>query len=215
MENKMKIIFADINKSFINEVDEFLQSNLLEDIENVSTFCGSFEKAINNDNEINCMVGAGNSFGSLSGGVDLAIKNHFGFQLQERLQNKIDEDFCGELNVGSSLIVETLDNKIQLLGYTPTMRVPKSIKNTDIPYMATWSMLATINKFNKSNTNKIDNVIFPGMGTGTGEVDFEIAAKQMLYAISNFNKFLKGKNKTRGLRKGYVIEDNLGILDLI
>ena len=48
----MKIIFADINKSFINEVDEFLQSNLLEDIENVSTFCGSFEKAVNNDNEI-------------------------------------------------------------------------------------------------------------------------------------------------------------------
>lgn len=215
MENKMKIIFADINKSFINEVDEFLQSNLLEDIENVSTFCGSFEKAIKNDNEVNCMVGAGNSFGSLSGGVDLAIKNRFGFQLQERLQNKIDEDFCGELNVGSSLIVETLDNKIQLLGYTPTMRVPKSIKNTDIPYMATWSMLTTINKFNKSNPNKIDNVIFPGMGTGTGEVDFEIAAKQMLYAISNFNKFLKGKNKTRGLRKGYVIEDNLGILDLI
>lgn len=211
----MNIVFVDINKSFTDAVKKIKDNNVFNHLKTVSTTTGSFEEAII-PNTVNCMVGAGNSFGALSGGVDLAIRNYFGFQIQNKLQQKIEKEFLGELLVGQSLVLETGNEKIAFLGYAPTMRSPKMILNTDIPYVATWSILTQIYMFNKTAPKKIETVIFPGMGTGTGKIPCHVAAKQMLYAVDNFFAVQEEKEpKEKGLRKGFVIDGNLKTINLV
>lgn len=205
----MKIIIADINSKFIDNVENIIQDKKFKHLENLSTYLGSFTDLANSEHNI-CMVGAGNSFGLLSGGVDLAIRNFFGKNIEYKLQDLIKEDFCGELVVGSSLVMPTGHNGIKFLGYTPTMRVPKNIKGTDIPYTATLSALSTIKRHNKISDNKIDTILLPGMGTGTGSVPFYNAAIQMVYAIDNFYYSLqKGTLPVKSMKEAFHVENNI------
>jgi O-acetyl-ADP-ribose deacetylase (regulator of RNase III) len=54
-------------------------------IEAVSVVNGYFEELT----EYDCMVSAGNSFGLMDGGVDLAIARYFGLELMDRVQDYI------------------------------------------------------------------------------------------------------------------------------
>lgn len=201
----MKIIITDINKNFISTIQNKISSlSSLLSLDNVETHAGSFTELSDTTKNI-CLVGAGNSFGILSGGVDLAIKNFFGKQIEDNLQKCIFNDFSGELTVGQSLIMPTLHNGIKLLAYSPTMRIPKSIFNTDIPYTTTLSTLNVIKKKQKDENIIIDTVIFPGLGTGTGKVPYEKAAKQMLLAISNFNS----PKNIKTMRSAYELNNNI------
>lgn len=205
----MKIIMADINSKFTDAVKDVIKKKGFKDITELSTHTGSFTDLADPQKNI-CMVGAGNSFGLLSGGVDLAIRNFFGKEVEQKLHNTILEDFSGELVVGSSLVLATGNAGIKFLGYTPTMRTPKKITGSDIPYTATLSALSSIMRYNKTNDKQIDTVILPGMGTGTGAIPFSKAALQMVYAIDNFYKALKsGAQPVRTMREAYVVENNL------
>jgi hypothetical protein len=55
--------------------------------------------------EYDCMVSAGNSFGLMDGGVDLAIISYFGIDLMDRVQEYIIREFRGEQPVGTSFII--------------------------------------------------------------------------------------------------------------
>lgn len=74
--------------------------------------------------DFDCMVSAANSFGLMDGGVDLAIRNFFGIQLEEAVQQYILDNYHGEQPVGTSFIIETGNPKHPFLAHTPTMRVP-------------------------------------------------------------------------------------------
>src|SRR5262245_26699304 len=94
---------------------------------NVEIVVGKFERLQVYD----CMVSAANSFGLMDGGVDAAITQFFGHELQERVQKRIVDEFLGEQPVGTSIIVETKDPNHPYIAHTPTMRIPMDIAHTD------------------------------------------------------------------------------------
>ena len=129
-----------------------------------------------------CMVSAANSFGLMDGGVDLAIARFFGDQLVERVQAHILDEYMGEQPVGTSSIVETFHPKHPFVAHTPTMRVPMSISTTDYVYSAMWAMLLAVRRHNRTSAETIRTVACPGLGTATGRVAPEEAARQMALA---------------------------------
>lgn len=136
--------------------------------------------------EFDCMVSAANSFGLMDGGVDLAIVSFFGMELMDRVQNHILEHFRGEQPVGTSFIVETGHSKHPFLAHTPTMRTPMPISRTDNVYVAMWAMLVAVWNHNKKESRKIRSVACPGLGTATGGVSAQQAARLMLRAYRHF-----------------------------
>src|ERR1051325_1781415 len=72
-------------------------------VDDLGMHIGSFETLRHFD----CVATAGNSFGLMDAGMDLAVCRFFGIDLQERIQNRILEEYCGEQPVGTAFIVET------------------------------------------------------------------------------------------------------------
>lgn len=149
----------------------------------VEIVCGRFEEI----NQFDCMVSAANSFGLMDGGVDRAIFDFFGSQLEKRVQERIIRAFSGEQPVGTSFIIETNHSMHPYLAHTPTMRVPMPINGTDNVYHAMKAMLDAVKVFNEKEV-KIETVVCPGLGTATGRMSFEIAANQMSLAYKNHKK---------------------------
>jgi O-acetyl-ADP-ribose deacetylase (regulator of RNase III) len=137
--------------------------------------------------KFDCMVSAANSFGLMDGGVDLAIINYFGNSLQSRVQRIILENYNGEQPVGTSFITDTNHLEHPYLAHTPTMRVPMPIDNTDNVYQAMKAMLQAVKLFNATG-ERIKTIVCPGLGTATGRVPFEEAARQMEIAYRYYKK---------------------------
>jgi O-acetyl-ADP-ribose deacetylase (regulator of RNase III) len=133
-----------------------------------------------------CMVSAANSFGLMDGGVDAAITNFFGEQLQRRVQQRILDEYLGEQPVGTSMIVATNHEKHPYIAHTPTMRVPMTIADTDNVYTAMWAMLLAVRQHNQTAAEPITIVACPGLGTATGRMPFDEASRQMALAYTNF-----------------------------
>jgi len=152
------------------------------ELPNVEIVHGKFEQLP----EFDCMVSAANSFGLMDGGVDLAIIEFFGAELERRVQRRILEEYLGEQPVGTSLIVETGHPQHPYIAHTPTMRVPLSIARTDHVYLAMWAMLLAVRKHNQNQARSIKIVACPGLGTATGRVPVRRAAKQMALAYRHF-----------------------------
>lgn len=72
----------------------------------------------------------------------------------------------------------------------PTMRVPADISwHQGLVYNCMWSLLCEIVKWNRSpNQDPIRTVLSPGLGTGTGEVDHNQCARQMVLAAKHFQE---------------------------
>ena len=151
---------------------------------NVEIVNGYFEQLP----EFDCMVSAANSFGLMDGGVDLAIIRFFGDGLMKRVQERIIEVYLGEQPVGTSMIVETGHPNHPYIAHTPTMRVPMEIARTDNVYLAMWALLLAVRKHNQSEQTPIKIVACPGLGTATGKVPANEAARQMALAYTHFLK---------------------------
>jgi O-acetyl-ADP-ribose deacetylase (regulator of RNase III) len=133
-----------------------------------------------------CLVSPANSFGMMDAGMDAAIVRFFGIALEGAVKQRILSDYLGEQPVGTSLIVNTERAQHSFLAHTPTMRVPTSIKGTDIPYIAMRAMLLAIRQHNRTHQTKISSVVCPGLGTGIGGVPHPEAARQMAIAYDSF-----------------------------
>ncbi|MAT98817.1 MAG: phage tail protein [Anaerolineaceae bacterium] len=151
----------------------------LPDVEIVNEY---FEKL----SEFDCMVSAANSFGLMDGGVDLAIVRFFGRNLEQRVQKHILETYLGEQPIGTSFIIETGHEKHPYIAHTPTMRIPMTIALTDNVYIAMWAMLLAVYQHNLTTAPKIRSIACPGLGTATGQVPYDEAARQMAVAYRNF-----------------------------
>jgi O-acetyl-ADP-ribose deacetylase (regulator of RNase III) len=151
-------------------------------IEGVTIVNGYFEELT----EYDCMVSAGNSFGLMDGGVDLAIVGYFGIDLMDRVQQQIIDRYRGEQLVGSSFIIATNHPLHPFLAHTPTMRIPMSIATTDNVYRAMWGMLLAVWQHNQQAERQINSIACPGLGTLTGGVPVDRAAKQMRLAYKHF-----------------------------
>lgn len=153
-----------------------------DEFEHVEVVRGRFEDL----NSFDCMVSAANSFGLMDGGVDLAITKYFGVGLMEHVQAVILKEYLGEQPVGTSFIAETGDPRAPFLAHTPTMRVPTTIARTDYSYQAMFAMLRAVRAHNLARPAVIERVACPGLGTGTGRMPLEEAARQMAVAYAHF-----------------------------
>lgn len=129
------------------------------------------------------MVSPANSFGIMDGGLDLAIRNELGFQVQEAAQRIILERHHGELHVGSAEVVATADPRWPYLVVAPTMRVPERIAQTLNAYVAFRAALMAVMRYNESTGGVIRSLVCPGLGTGIGGLDPRTCAAQMRVAL--------------------------------
>jgi O-acetyl-ADP-ribose deacetylase (regulator of RNase III) len=129
--------------------------------------------------ECDAVVSPANSFGFMDGGLDYALSERFGWDLEKKLQKIIKELPEGELLVGQALLLETGDSKIPFLISAPTMRIPTNF-NIDTSINAYLAMKAILIKAN--GDNRISSVAIPGLCTGVGRMQPMISARQMLQA---------------------------------
>jgi O-acetyl-ADP-ribose deacetylase (regulator of RNase III) len=148
----------------------------------VQIVCGRFEELPNFD----CVVTAGNSFGLMDAGMDLAVVRYFGRHVMESIQKRILECHLGEQPVGTCVIVPTNHLTHPFVAHAPTMRVPMNIQNTDHVYLALWATLTAVHNHNQIESRKIDTLACPGLGTGTGGMDVTEAALQLFLAYEHY-----------------------------
>lgn len=143
--------------------------------------------------DVNCdaVVSPANSFGFMDGGIDMLYSQHFGWQVQERLQTLIREKHHGELLIGTAEIVETDNLRVPYLIAAPTMRVPMKLQDTVNPYLAARAVLLLIqhDTFNQGAlageriADAVRTIAFPGLATGVGAVGPNTCAHQVRVAI--------------------------------
>ncbi|HEY5946157.1 MAG TPA: macro domain-containing protein, partial [Kofleriaceae bacterium] len=116
------------------------------------------------------------------GGLDLAIRDVLGLEVQRRVQARIVERHHGELPIGCAEIVETGDPRWPMLVAAPTMRVPESVSTTVNAYLAFRAILLVVRAWNETERMKIRSLVCPGLGTGIGHLDERRCAVQMRMA---------------------------------
>ena len=122
----------------------------------------------------------------MDAGMDLAVVRFFGQHVMELIQKQILHEFLGEQPVGTCIIVPTGDALHPFVAHAPTMRVPMNIQGTDHIYLAMWATLTTVYRHNLRESRKIDSIACPGLGTGTGGVDYLEAALQLCLAYEHY-----------------------------
>ena len=129
------------------------------------------------------LVSPANSFGFMTGGIDLHYKNYLGQGMEDAIRRRISLGFNHELLVGQATSVE-LGKTPPLVNYkyviaAPTMRVPENISHTINAYLATKAALI------EAVMIGVESIVFPGMGTGTGCLASMDCAKQVSAAIGD------------------------------
>lgn len=130
---------------------------------------------------VDAVVSPANSFGFMDGGLDNALSERFGWDLQEHVQEQIFALDEGELLVGQSLVIPTGDKDMPWLIVAPTMRVPMSfnIATSVNAYLAMKAILIAAKKH-----PEISTVAIPGLCTGVGRMPTTTSALQMRTAYA-------------------------------
>src|SRR5690348_10116816 len=79
-------------------------------------------------------VTAGNSYGSMTAGIDAAGVRRHGRPLMDRIQPRILDHYLGEQPIGTAFIEPTGKADYPFVCHSPTMRPPGSINRTDKIY---------------------------------------------------------------------------------
>ena len=137
----------------------------------VFVVCDELANFLDN-NKADCVVSPANSYGLMDGGFDLAISEYFGWELQDRVQRYILNNFKGEQPVGTSFIIDTGKNNIKLI-HTPTMRVPFPVKDPMIVYQCMRTSLMT------ALENNIESIVIPAFCGECGDVDPKVISYLM------------------------------------
>lgn len=121
-----------------------------------------------------------NSYGYMDGGIDDLYIKFFGLKIQTILHKVIEKRSEGYLPVGCAETIKTDHHRIPYLIAAPTMVTPEAIPSNNCFY----AMIAILNL--ASQYPHIGKIFCPGLGTGVGCVEPNLAAQEMLVA---FNKW--------------------------
>lgn len=193
--SEVTFLLRDINTGMV----EAWQEEFASYSNTVKISCGDIFKGAPTADAI---VSPANSFGFMDGGIDMVFSNHFGWQMQHRLQAFLKENHDGELPVGQAVIIETLssnDSKkkfenpefnggklIKYLISAPTMRIPMNVTDTVNAYLAFRAVIRAVKEHNdsaKNAQNQITSVLCPGLGTAVGKMPHTRCAFQMRQAF--------------------------------
>jgi O-acetyl-ADP-ribose deacetylase (regulator of RNase III) len=147
----------------------------------------------------------GNSFGFLSGGLELEATEVFGFELQDAIRDDIVTEHHGELLVGQAVhhsVTRTGTTTAggtaagsqpqpgtkQELIYAPIWRVPQDVDRTVNAYLALRAALLCI--LQTPLAERIHTLAVPALGVSPGGMAPLICARQMRQAC----RLLKGKS---------------------
>lgn len=154
---------------------------VFQDVDDVTVFRGSIF-----DFPADALVSPANSFGYMNGGIDFSISKNLGWHIEKRVQEKIRNEFFGELLVGQALVVETDHADFPYLISAPTMRTPMTILRSPNVYLAMKAILTLVlfGRFDNGApiSSKIKTIAIPGLGTGVGQVPPLVCARQMRLA---------------------------------
>ena len=149
----MKCLLCDINPAMREAWEKELERR-----PRLAALCSVVAGGIT-DLRVDAVVSPANSFGFMRGGVD-------GVYILRTLPAE-------ELPVGEALIVPTGHSGIPWLISAPTMRRPSVLHDGDpVRRSARAAMRAGLEQ-------AFASIAFPGMGTGTGRLPFDAAAKAM------------------------------------
>lgn len=131
-----------------------------------------------------------NSKGHMSGGVDLAIRNHLGPEIQVRVQAAINELYEGLLPVGRAVIVAAPTHSHETPRWvvaTPSM-VGESddLRRTKNTALACAAAFQAIYYASDKHGTEIDSIAIPGLGSGTGKIPSGVCADLMLVGYRLF-----------------------------
>jgi len=133
--------------------------------------------------QTDCIVSPANSFGFMDGGLDGVITKHLGPNIQFNVQSRIAKTTMKELLVGEAMLVETGNDEIPWCISAPTMRLPATkLTNTPNVYLAAKAIFGVLKNLENTFQTMIKTVTISGLGTGVGQVPFEICAQQMKLA---------------------------------
>lgn len=165
----MKIILTDLSPKLLDAWKEFFSHQ-----EDVTILESDITKVA-----CDAIVSPANSFGFMDGGLDYALSERFGWDLEKNLQKIIKDLPEGELLVGQALVLETGDSIVPFIISAPTMRIPTNF-NIDTSINAYLAMKAILIK--AKSDSRISSVAIPGLCTGVGRMQPIIAARQMFQA---------------------------------
>lgn len=115
------------------------------------------------------LVTAGNSQGIMTGGIDYAVKETVLTQNEyDNIQDYILCELPYGIPVGEYLDMKISSERFKRLIYAPTMRKPSRISAFTVSYVASVVFSVTA-----------DTIAIPGLGTKTGGLPLEVAAKAM------------------------------------
>ncbi|WNJ19477.1 macro domain-containing protein [Pontibacter sp. G13] len=159
-------------------------NRVFEEVPHVEVHTGSIF-----DHPSDALISPANSFGFMNGGIDFAISKNLGWHVEKRVQQRIRNEFYGELLIGQALIVPTDHADFPYLISAPTMRTPMTIRNTPNVYLAMKSILvlAMHGRFEDGTPvrDQVSSLAIPGLGTGVGQVPPLVCARQMRIAYED------------------------------
>ncbi len=131
----------------------------------------------------NTIVSPANGYGNMDGGIDALYTEHFGYGPQREIQGQIARLNVGYLRVGQALLVKTGDPRIPYMISAPTMIVPEVVPASNC-FFAMSAILRTASR----HSDVVAEVYCPGLGTGTGKVPPDAAAREMALAYAKWKE---------------------------
>lgn len=138
------------------------------------------------DVKADAYVSPANSFGFMDGGIDATLSERFP-HIERRVQTAITE-VGGILPVGRALVVETGDAYTPYLVCAPTMETPSHVGHTNNAFRAMSALLDAVERFNNVESDAIGSAAIPGLCTGVGGMESEVAAFQMARAYEEWHR---------------------------
>jgi len=126
------------------------------------------------------IVNPANSFGTMGGGVALAIKKAGGDVIEKEAMKK------APIPVGRAISTTAGKLPAGFVVHAPTMHKPAEETSAETVGVATYAALEYAGRVGARS------MAFPGMGTGVGGVSKDDAAEAMMKAIKRFAKDKKG-----------------------
>jgi O-acetyl-ADP-ribose deacetylase (regulator of RNase III) len=132
------------------------------------------------EQQVDAWVTPTNARSHMDGGVDAAVKHHFGPGIERRVQEEIRRLYGGAMPVGSATCVPTGAAVPRFLISTPTMtRSAESVRGTLNVALACAAAFQAIHLQNARELDSIRSVALPGLGAATGRVPARRCASLM------------------------------------
>ena len=143
------------------------------------------------------LVSPSNSYGDMGGGIDKVYSERFP-GIEDRLHEFIENDYAGRLDIGQALTLPTHDKCYPYMVFSPTVETAGDIATKQSVYLASRAVLLETIMFNdkteKSKINfgigwirprKIERLLIPGLGTGSGGLPAEDSAQAIKRGFTN------------------------------